>query len=102
MNWYQNPYFGQTAEKKKDLILQRLQDEDCLLLVHLITLPPTKENQLEIISPRDYRIQAKRHGEPLIIGLACGMREAKQVTVQIVSDVYRRTGTADVRKFFES
>lgn len=101
MNWYQNPYFGKTAEKRKYELMQKIDEDGDPLFIQLITLAPGLENQMEILSAPAYRRQAKRKGEPLIIGIACGMREAKELTAQIVGDVYRLTGTANVRRFFE-
>lgn len=101
MNWYQNPYFGKTAEKRKYELMQKIDEDGDPLFIQLITLAPGLENQMEILSAPAYRRQVKRKGEPLIIGIACGMREAKELTAQIVGDVYRLTGTANVRRFFE-
>lgn len=100
MIWYRNPYFGKTAEKSRERIMRKLEEESGWPFLLLITLPATKENQLEILSPGNYRRQAARKGETLIVGAAVGMREAKRLVEQIVGDVYRQTGTANVREYF--
>lgn len=102
MNWYQPLYFGKTAEKKKDLIIQRMEEENPPLRSYLITLAPTAENQLEIITPFYYRKQAERNGnQPLILGVGFGMEEAREVVCRIVEEIYKKTGTAEVRQYFE-
>ena len=102
MNWYRVPYFGQTAEKRKYKIMQKLDAGENLLLVYLIMLAPTPVNQMEIVSPAEYRRQQRRNGtEPLILGVAVGMDEAKALVGEIVADVYRLTGTADVKGYYD-
>ena len=102
MNWYCVPYFGQTAEKRKYKIMQKLDAGENPLLVYLIMLAPTPMNQMEIVSPAEYRRQQRRNGtEPLILGVAVGMDEAKALVGEIVADVYRLTGTADVKGYHD-
>ena len=102
MNWYRVPYFGQTAEKRKYKIMQKLDAGENPLLVYLIMLAPTPMNQMEIVSPAEYRRQQRRNGtEPLILGVAVGMDEAKELAGEIVADVYRLTGTADVKGYHD-
>ena len=102
MNWYRVPYFGQTAEKRKYKIMQKLDAGENPLLVYLIMLAPTPMNQMEIVSPAEYRRQQRRNGtEPLILGVAVGMDEAKALAGEIVADVYRLTGTADVKGYYD-
>ena len=102
MNWYRVPYFGQTAEKRKYKIMQKLDAGENPLLVYLIMLAPTPVNQMEIVSPAEYRRQQRRNGtEPLILGVAVGMDEAKELAGEIVADVYRLTGTADVKGYHD-
>ena len=102
MNWYRVPYFGQTAEKRKYKIMQKLDAGENPLLVYLIMLAPTPVNQVEIVSPAEYRRQQRRNGtEPLILGVAVGMDEAKALVGEIVADVYRLTGTADVKGYHD-
>ena len=102
MNWYRVPYFGQTAEKRKYKIMQKLDAGENPLLVYLIMLAPTPVNQMEIVSPAEYRRQQRRNGtEPLILGVAVGMDEAKALAGEIVADVYRLTGTADVKGYHD-
>ena len=102
MNWYRVPYFGQTAEKRKYKLMQKLDAGENPLLVYLIMLAPTPVNQMEIVSPAEYRRQQRRNGtEPLILGVAVGMDEAKALAGEIVADVYRLTGTADVTGYYD-
>ena len=101
MNWYRVPYFGQTAEKRKYKIMQKLDAGEHLLFIYLIVLAPTPVNQMEIVSPAEYERQQMRNGvDPLILGVAVGMDEAKALVGEIVADVYRLTGMADVKGYY--
>lgn len=101
MNWYRAPYFGQTAEKRKYKIMQKLDAGEHSPFLYLIILAPTPVNQLEIVSPAEYERQQRRNGaEPTILGVAVGMDEARALVCEIVADVYRLTGTADVRAYY--
>ena len=101
MNWYQNLYFGKTAEKKKDTIIKQIEAGENRMFTYLITLAQTPVNQMEILTPAYYKNQAGRNEEPLILGVARGCNEAQEVVRVIVEDVYTKTGNAQVRQYFE-
>ena len=100
MNWYQNLYIGQTASEKCEDIIQKIENRQNLLTVYLITVAPDERNQLEIITPTVYYRQEKRYGAPMIVGIACGMREARSLVVQMTQDVYDKTKSAYFRSYF--
>lgn len=102
MKWYQNLYIGQTASKRKDEIIAKIDQEQNMLSVYLITLAPDDRNQMEIITPTVYYQQAKRKGYPMIVGIACGMREARGLLVQMTEEVYQKTGAVRLREYFQS
>lgn len=102
MNWYQNLYVGKTAYKKKDEMIAKLEQKQDLLRAYLITLAPDEQNQLEIVAPTIYWRQAERNKyEPMIVGLAWGMREAREVLVEMTDEVYRSLGKLDYRSYFQ-
>ncbi len=100
MNWYKQAYFGKKAEKKRDRIARDLEQDSASFSVYLIVLPLSASNQLEILSARSYLRRSKQYGETLIIGAACGMDEAKELTAEIAGDVFSKTGTACLRNYF--
>lgn len=99
MNWYQNLYLGKNAEKRKDSLIEKLDVGQTNFPVYLITLAPEEANQLEILTAPNYWRQAARKGTPMVVGLALGMREAREVVRRMVEDTYRATGGADVRAY---
>ncbi len=101
MNWYQNLYVGKTAHKKKQEMIDKIEQKQELLRAYLITIAPDERNQLEIVTPTIYWKQAVRNGEePMVVGLAWGMREAKEILVEMTEDVYRSLGKLDYRSYF--
>lgn len=101
MNWYQNLYVGKTAHKKKQELIDKIEQKQELLRAYLITIAPDERNQLEIVTPTIYWQQTERIGaEPMIVGLAWGMREAKEVLVEMTEDVYQSLGRLDYRSYF--
>lgn len=81
--------------------MQKLDAGEYPLFIYLIVLASTSVNQMEIVSPVEYERQQMRNGiEPLILGIAVGMDEAKVLAGEIVADVYRLTGTADVKGYY--
>lgn len=101
MNWYRNLYCGKTAKKRSYELMRLVEEGKNPLFLLLIALPSSLDNQLEILSPQQYRRQAKQTGEPLIVGMAYGMQEARQVVTELVGEIVRRTGAAEVRAYFE-
>ena len=101
MKWYHELYVGKNALKRKPEIQRTVEQEQNMLMLYLITLAPDLRNQLEIITPTVFYQQAKRWGDPMIVGIAWGMREAKEVLVQMTEDVYRELGRLDYRSYFE-
>ena len=92
---------SKTAEKKKDRIVEQIETGENRMFTYLIILAQPPVNQMEILTPATSRSQAKKNGEPLILGVACGWHEAQEVVRVIVEDVYIKTGDALVRQYFE-
>lgn len=101
MNWYQNLYIGKTASKDQKDIVSQIDRRENLMKVYLIAIAPDERNQLEIITPTVFYRQEKRYGfSPLIVGIAYGMSEARELLVQMAEDVYQATKTTDFRNYF--
>ena len=101
MNWYQKLYIGKNALKKKQEIIDKVEQKQNMLMVYLITLAPDERNQLEIVTPTVFYRQAVRWGYPMIVGIALGMREAQAILVQMTEEVFEHTGKLDYRKYFQ-
>ena len=101
MNWYQNLYTGKTAEKKKEKIIQEMEQEIYKGNTYLITLAANPQNNLEIISIHQFRFPYIRRNCPMILGIASGRAEAMEVVQKIVDEVYSVTGNVKIREYYE-
>lgn len=102
MKWYKRLYLGDSAKKKKDSLIQKIEEGKTLFNVYLITLSGNEQNQLEIIPSWNLKFWYTRENCPCIVGLACGEAEAEELVCSIVSEVYEKTGKADLRAYFDA
>lgn len=101
MQWYQNLYVGEKAREKQQQIIRKVENKEVLWTVYLITLAPDERNQLEIVTPMVYYSQEKRYRQlPVIVGLACGMQEAKKLLLKMTQELYEKTGDVDFRSYY--
>ena len=101
MDWYEKLYVGTTAEKKKDRLIQKIENGKTPVNTYLITLPKTEKNQMEILPVWNLRFWYPLQTCPLIIGLACGREEATEVVCRITKDILAETGDCRIRDYFE-
>ncbi len=101
MNWYRDLYVGKTFCKKKKRIMHLVEAGEPVPMLCLILLRRGQEkNQLEIVPQPVY--EAVASDSDLIVGLAFGMREAREIMLELTDTVYRRTGTAHLKRFILS
>lgn len=101
LKWYKNLYVGDTAKKKIDRIIWKVNHGAGMLDVYLITLPMSEHNQLEIISSSQLLQKPLRRLCPMIVGVACGYGEALDIVFQMTQEVYAATNTANIRAYLE-
>ncbi len=100
MNWYQNLYVSETLKEKKDQIISRVEKKDSVAGLYLIVLRTQQErNQLEILSSKELNRHTPWLGSFLVVGIAHRKKEANELLVQILDEVYRETGSADMRAY---
>ncbi len=102
MNWYPRLYLSKTAEAKKEKLIQKIESGKTPVNTYLLTLAPGERNQLEILPVWDLRFRFNRQQLPLIVGIGCGKAEAFELVRRITEDVYRETGGAGLKKYFEA
>lgn len=101
LTWYKKLYVGDTAKKKKDKMIQKVNRRKPQLEVYLITLASNPENLLEIISTNQLMQKTIYRRCPMIVGLAAGYWEALELVQQIVAETYETQGNTDVRGYLE-
>ena len=101
MEWYKDLYIGKSAQKKKDDLIQKIESGKTPVDTYLLTLPSDDKNQLEIIPAWNLKHWYQRKKCPIVVGICCGRYEAIYMVQQIVEEVYEKTGSADIREYFE-
>lgn len=101
MNWYSELYFGKLAREKKEKLIQKIESGKTPVNTYLVTLASGTSNQLEIIPTWNLKFGHNRAELPMIIGIGCGILEVYELVRRITEDVYRETGKADIRGYFE-
>ncbi len=100
MNWYRNLYVGETYSGERQSVVSRVEAHEQVPGLLLIVLRTDDErNQLEILSQRQLDKSLPDEKDFRIIGIAFGRREADRLVLALTEDVYRATGTADLRAF---
>ncbi len=103
MNWYPDLYVSYSLQGKKEQVVKRIeQGEDLPRLVLIVIREDTPNGQLEMYSQKQLKKNYDHIKPFMILGLAFGKEEAKELLVQITEDVYRETGTASIREYFLS
>ncbi|MCD7814373.1 MAG: hypothetical protein LUH20_10090 [Lachnospiraceae bacterium] len=101
MNWYRNLYIGKTFLQKKKKIRRMVEAQKAVPGLYLILLrTDTEHNQLEIVPQRCLAETIWDLSSAVILGIACGKSEAKELLVQMTEQVYAETKTADLRGYF--
>jgi hypothetical protein len=100
MNWYFDLYLGEKAEKKKDDLIRKIKNGKTAVNTYVLTLPANNTNQLEILAAGELDFWYDKLQQPMIVGLACGKKEARALVVRITKDVLQETGGTGIRDYF--
>lgn len=101
MRWAVNLYTTESTKKMLPRIMRRVRKKKLLPTVKLITLASNEKNLLDIIPAEAYLQKGLAAMNPDIVGIAKGQEEAEALAAQIVFDVWRESGSFDVRTYFE-
>ncbi|KAI4447114.1 hypothetical protein C823_001633 [Eubacterium plexicaudatum ASF492] len=102
MIWYENLYIGESIPKKEAKIRRlkwKINHNKCLTNAFLIVLCRYGENLLEIIPAVELRQKAYPKQNLYVVGLAKGYDDALKTAVDIVTDVYKKTGGFQVKRY---
>lgn len=101
MRWWTHLYMGEHAERRRDRVLQKIREKKPQPDAYLITPPQYGHHLLDIRPARLLTDEERESGDFLILGVACGYSEAKEVVRQMVDDMYRATGGFDWQAYME-
>lgn len=95
MRWWTHLYMGEHAERRRYTVLQKIRENKYQPDTYVITPPQYGHHLFDIRPVRLLTEQERESGDFLILGVACGYSEAKEVVRQMVDDMYHATGSFD-------
>lgn len=101
MRWAVNLYTTESTKKKLPRIMWKVRMRKVQPELRLITIASNGQNLLDIIPAAAYLQKGLANLSPDIVGVAKGQEEAQMLAVQIISDVWEKSGGFDVRNYFE-
>jgi len=92
-------YIGETAKKRQTEIRWRLRLFRRVRNLFVIVVSGNDGDQLEIMDSRYLKQGYFRRFPPVIAGFAFGYDEAVDVIVSLAEEVYRKTGSCDIKGY---
>lgn len=101
MRWAVNLYTTEKTKKKLPVIMQRIRKRKIQPGLWIITIASNEKNLLDIFSSVYYLQPMFSKMNPDIVGIAENEESARELTVQILQDIYEKEGNFDVRSYFQ-
>lgn len=99
MKWYDPLYVGESISGKENRLKWKIEHNWLTLSIYVIAFASNPDNLLDLIPAKELLQRGYPKKELHIIGLAKGYDEAVDLTVQIIDEVYKKTGAVDVRRY---
>ena len=99
MKWYDPLYVGESISGKENRFKWKIEHNRLTLSIYVIAFASNPDNLLDLIPAKELLQPGYPKKELHIIGLAKGYEEAVDQTVRIIDEVYKKTGTVDVRQY---
>ena len=101
LKWY-NPLYTDSKTQRKEARIRWLLDHGAgSFQLYLLTLSTSPGMQLDIVRAAELKQKVIRRRLPLIVGVASSYENALELLEEIAEDVLRRTGTVQIREYFE-
>ncbi len=100
MTWYKEFYAGESIEHKKEKIKWKIIHNAGQLDIYVIALSSNHDNLLDIVSAKELLQKAYPKQDMLVVGVDKGYDNALELAAKIIMDVFQKTGSLDVRKYF--
>ena len=102
MEWYKKLYVGAGAEDKQRKIISNIRKNKFQYDIFVLTLAINGKDLIDIYPAQELLQEYYRHKNLFIIGIARGRGEAISLVEKIVMDVFKMTGTCDVRDYLKN
>ena len=100
MRFYERLYLGDKAKKNRFSILQAVREEKTSGY-YVLTPASNEKNLLDMYSASALNQPYYKQQDLLIVGVAADYEDAATLVGRIVGDIYKKTGTYDVRAFLK-
>ncbi len=99
LNWYNHLYVGDNAKKRVEKYKKNLDKRKMTPGIYLVTIAANGVDQLDIISSY-YLLQNTLYCRcPMIVGIAKGYDEARDLVLAMLEDTLANTGTANIKDY---
>lgn len=99
MKFYKNLYVSDGYKKKKEDLIQRMRDGKYPFTAYILALIENGENQMEFYSTALLYQNYLQTDNIFVVGLAESNMDAVYMVEDITREVYKKTGTADIRAY---
>ncbi len=101
MKFYDGLMISDKIELSKEELIKKIEAGDVFFHTYLVVVP-LKEigNQIEYFHVEISRQSLYNMEDYVIVGVALGKSEAKEMVGHIIENVYQETKCADIRKYF--
>lgn len=100
ISWASNIYFGKRIRKKKDKIIESINNNQVTFEVYCIVFASHPDNLFDIMDANELLFPHYKDRQFYIVGLARGKQEAYELVQGMLMEVYKKTGKFDVRTYF--
>lgn len=99
MRWWKHLYMGENAGRKRAEVLRGIREKRIMPDTYVITLPESGNHILDI-RPVILLSKEEREGsDTLILGVASGQGESRELVRTMVEDMYKTTGAFDWNQY---
>lgn len=99
MRYYRYLYLGETLKEKKEKVIRRIETGKLQWDIHIITLPESERNQLEIYAWNQFLQPDYPREDLFVVGIVKGYEEALELVEEITKMVYNETKDTDIRSY---
>ena len=99
VKYYCDLYISRGWQKKKAALKRKLKHKRLFPPFYVVALSQGEQNQVEIFSSLLLRQHVFDHAELFVVGITDGYDNALEYLEQLTKDTFRKTGTADIRRF---
>ncbi len=98
--WTSKLYCGDKLQKKKDKLVTSINNSEVTFGIYCIAFASHPDNLFDILDANELLYPHYRKKQTCIVGLAKGKTEALEMVQSMVMEVYKKTGSFNVRTYF--